>query len=149
MITVDGKSQEILPHKEGGKDPKWPAQELRFERKISTKTVEVKVLDDDIMNDDLMGIGSIDISNECGDQEGEKILKVPIYKENGQENGSVEVKVTFSFQKFIWVLRAEVKFLYDMVILAFVSIVFCVLFLNAEFKLINLPNSNEPHPNST
>ena len=95
-VKVDGVEKEIKPHSGGGKKPKW-TEEMTFERKAVTKMAEVCVMDDDPANDDLLGKGEINIAELCGDTECEKTVTVALKTEDGDANGTVDIKVKFSF----------------------------------------------------
>ena len=75
---------------------------MTFERTAATKIVEVSVWDDDPGFDDLIGKGEMNIIELCkGNCECEMVTTVAIKKENGDNNGTVDIKLVFSFKEWV------------------------------------------------
>ena len=70
---------------------------MTFVRTVDTKVAKVSVWDDDPMTNDLLGLAEINIPELCGNQECENVVTLPLKKDDGEENGSIVVKVVFSF----------------------------------------------------
>ena len=62
---------------------------------------EVSVWDDDPQHDDQIGQGKIDIYAECNDTECDKVVTVPIKTSDGDDNGTVDIRVKFSFEAWV------------------------------------------------
>ena len=78
-IKVGAKEKENKPNTDGGENPKWENKGMTFERTAATKIVEVSVWDEDIVSDDdLLGKGTFNIVDLCGDKECQKVVTVPL-----------------------------------------------------------------------
>ena len=73
---------------------------MKFERTAETKIIKIMIYDDDPSNDDLIGLGEIDVVTFCGDMECEKVATVSLKTEDGDDNGTIDLKVQFSFEEW-------------------------------------------------